>query len=123
MKEWMHKWLPRIFGCHQNPDRSFFFKGKQFPICARCTGELIGIVVTPFIYVLIKEIPIWIFFILLIPLVIDGTVQAKTKYESNNSKRVCTGFLFGIGLMMLFILSTKYCFMFGLDYGRDLNKI
>jgi len=24
--------------CHQRPDRSFFWDGHQFPVCARCTG-------------------------------------------------------------------------------------
>lgn len=24
--------------CHQLPDRSFFLDGRQFPVCARCTG-------------------------------------------------------------------------------------
>ena len=29
-------------GCHQMPERTFFYKGKQFPVCARCTGVIIG---------------------------------------------------------------------------------
>jgi uncharacterized membrane protein len=24
--------------CHQQPERSFFLDGDQFPVCARCTG-------------------------------------------------------------------------------------
>jgi uncharacterized membrane protein len=24
--------------CHQMPERSFFWDGHQFPVCARCTG-------------------------------------------------------------------------------------
>ena len=24
--------------CHQRPERSFFWDGHQFPVCARCTG-------------------------------------------------------------------------------------
>lgn len=31
---------PIIFGCHRRPERSFFYKGRQFPICARCTGGI-----------------------------------------------------------------------------------
>ena len=29
-------------GCHQMEERSFHFKGYQFPVCARCTGVIIG---------------------------------------------------------------------------------
>ena len=29
-------------GCHQLPERSFFFRQYQFPVCARCCGVLIG---------------------------------------------------------------------------------
>lgn len=29
-------------GCHQLAERSFFYKGYQFPVCARCTGVTIG---------------------------------------------------------------------------------
>lgn len=112
------KWLPRVFGCHQRPDRSFFIKGKQFPICARCTGELIGILVTPFLYWKLRKVAIWVFFIMLVPLIIDGVVQAKTKYESNNIKRLLTGVLFGVGLTTLFFLSTEYCFRIGFNYGK-----
>lgn len=32
----------RAAGCHQMPERSFFYKGHQFPVCARCTGVIIG---------------------------------------------------------------------------------
>lgn len=38
----------------------------------------------------------------MLPLIVDGTVQMFTKYESNNFRRVVTGFLFGYGLFMLF---------------------
>ncbi|PQL91928.1 DUF2085 domain-containing protein [Apibacter adventoris] len=30
--------------CHQKPERSFFWKRKQFPLCARCTGIYIAFV-------------------------------------------------------------------------------
>ena len=32
----------KYWGCHQMATRSFFFKGFQFPLCARCTGILVG---------------------------------------------------------------------------------
>ena len=42
-KKWIYKWFPIIFGCHCRDDRSFYYKGQKFPICARCTGEFVGI--------------------------------------------------------------------------------
>ena len=65
-----------------------------------------------------KNLPIWVFFVLLIPLVTDGLIQATKKYESDNTKRLITGILFGIGLMMLFMISTAYCFNIGVYNGR-----
>ena len=36
---------------------------------------------------------------MLIPMVLDGLIQYKTLYKSNNIKRIITGFLFGIGFV------------------------
>ena len=36
--------------------------------------------------------------LLLLPLIADGSIQAFTTYESRNSRRLWTGFLFGYGL-------------------------
>jgi uncharacterized membrane protein len=30
------------FICHQRPERSFFFEGRQLAVCARCTGLYAG---------------------------------------------------------------------------------
>ena len=41
----MHQFFMKIghtTGCHQMPERSFFWKEYQFPICARCTGLAVG---------------------------------------------------------------------------------
>ena len=35
LMEYGHK-----IGCHQMPERSFFYKEYQFPVCARCTGVI-----------------------------------------------------------------------------------
>ena len=78
------KLLPIFFGCHCLPERSFFIKGKQFPICSRCTGILVGIflAICTFFFV---QIPIYYLIIMTIPMIIDGSVQAKTKYENSNN--------------------------------------
>jgi hypothetical protein len=33
--------------CHQLQERSFFIRGRQMPLCARCTGILLGLAVFP----------------------------------------------------------------------------
>lgn len=104
MVTWLYRWLPRIFGCHCKAERSFFYKGKQFPICARCTGELVGILLSSVVCIFYRLCaPACI--LLMIPMIIDGFVQMFTKYESNNRRRFLTGLLFGYALMTLFIIS------------------
>ena len=122
MKVWIYKWLPVIFGCHCRDDRSFHIYGKKFPICARCTGELAGIIVSLF-SCLFFRLNIAFYIVLLIPMLIDGFMQSLTSYESNNIKRFVTGFLFGYGLFMLFIISIMAVFNYGLDFGRSLKDL
>ena len=112
MKNWIYKWLPIIFGCHCRSDRSFYWKGTQFPICARCTGELVGILLCPVTFPLISWSP-WIFAALMLPMILDGIIQMLTSYESNNRRRFLTGLLFGYALMRLFLVSTIWTFHFG----------
>ena len=91
----------RISGCHQLPGRSFFFGNYQFPLCARCTGivagHLLGIVISIFHRVSFLSL------LGIIPLMIDGVVQESTSYESNNRRRLCTGILYGFGMMCALI--------------------
>ena len=118
MKKWLYKWLPIICGCHGREERSFHYNGEKFPICARCTGELVGIffaLVSCFFF----RPPVFVCIILLIPLVVDGFVQLLTKYESTNGKRFVTGVLFGYGLFMLFALHTIAIYEFGLKVARE----
>ena len=119
MIEWIYKWFPIIFGCHCKDNRSFYYKGKKFPLCARCTGELIGIFVGIILYIIIH--PTWkLSCILLIPLIVDGFVQRLTSYESNNIKRVITGFLFGCGIVFLFLIFTINAVQYGYHIGDSI---
>ena len=59
---------------YRMPERSFFYKGKQFPICARCTGILVGYLFG--IHILYcKKMHLLFEFSLLIPIAIDGLEQ------------------------------------------------
>lgn len=121
MKKWLYKWLPRICGCHCRKERSFHWKGQQFPICARCTGELAGMIVSLFSCFFFR-IPLGVAIFILIPMVIDGLVQMFTSYESNNQRRFISGFFFGFGLIMLVAIHTVYLYGIGLKIGMDLRK-
>lgn len=121
IQSFLYKWLPIFFGCHCRSDRSLYYRGKQFPICARCTGELIGILVS-FILFWFWRPNLTSAIILLIPLIIDGFVQRLTSYESNNFKRMITGFLFGIGFEAIISITLSYAFNLGLEYGRSIRK-
>ena len=94
--------LGELSGCHQRPERSFFIKGYQFPLCARCTGILIGEVLA---------VPLWFLFpmpwkgalLLIVPMAYDGILQYGLSIMSNNRKRLFTGLLAGYGLITFYI--------------------
>lgn len=103
------KFLRIFFGCHARPDRSFYFRGKQFPICARCTGELVGIVAGIHIAFIWGYPSFGIVILMMLPLVIDGFLQRLTSYESTNIRRLLTGILFGIAFIFAFIYFHCLC--------------
>lgn len=114
---WAYRWLPIVFGCHSKPERSFFIRGRQFPICARCTGELIGILLG-LVCCFVFRPPVWICIILMLPMIADGLIQQFTAYESNNVKRVITGALFGYALVSFVVVTLIATFQFGVHLGN-----
>ena len=89
--------LGRCMGCHQRPERSFFYKNKQFPVCARCTGVLIGqpLAIVAFIFKLRLGI-IWCIALCAI-MFSDWLIQKLGIKESTNIRRLITGILGGYG--------------------------
>ncbi len=91
--------------CHRKPERSFFIKGHQFPVCSRCTGLYISMIVYV-VYAYLMPIHytlnyIYYGILLIIPCFVDGFTQALGKRESNNTLRFITGLLAGIGIMVI----------------------
>lgn len=84
------------FGCHQRADRSFTIGHYQFPVCARCTGILISTIFT-YIFYFKRRVKIEKCIWMMIPLVVDGTLQYLEICESNNRRRFTTGLLWGFG--------------------------
>ncbi len=93
--------------CHRRSDRSFLKLQKCIPLCARCTGMLIGILMFPiYFYITLSFLfAIILSFSAQIPLLIDGFTQKWKWRSSTNLLRVTTGVLSGNG-MGLFILSS-----------------
>jgi uncharacterized membrane protein len=87
--------------CHCRADRSFFIKGRQFPLCARCTGILAGNITMPFFLFDVFYLNIWWALALIVPAYIDGWSQLYFRRSSNNTLRFFTGLLMGIGLTAL----------------------
>ena len=98
--------------CHRIPERSFFYKGHQFPVCARCTGFYISGIAS---IILINLFPVpytlttlLIGIILLIPCAIDGFTQLLEFRESNNILRLITGLLGGVGLILVYEIMIEF---------------
>jgi uncharacterized membrane protein len=99
--QWMKLMLyGEKLGCHQRPDRSFFINGYQMPVCARCTGVMIG-------YLLALPLFFLYHFSLIISLagcgslLLDWGLQAMKLKESTNTRRLITGLLGGYGFMSI----------------------
>lgn len=94
-------------GCHQMPERSFFYKGFQFPVCARCTGVVISSFVAFFVF-LKKRISIIICFLLSGVMFLDWFLQYKEIRESTNFRRLVTGLIGGFGYSTLHLYFYRF---------------
>ncbi len=93
--------------CHQKPERSYFVGVRKFPLCARCTGIAIAQPLGFIAALLFNGVvyPPLFWGLMLMPLILDGTFQLFTKYESNNPLRTFTGVLFGFAFGMVWALA------------------
>lgn len=89
-------------GCHQIPERSLFYKGYQFPVCARCTGVIIGEIISVLLLLIGIKINILIPLIMLLLMGLDWFIQYLKLLYSNNLRRLLTGIGGGIGLIHIY---------------------
>lgn len=90
-------------GCHQLPERSFFYRGKQFPVCARCTGVTVG-QLAALIAGCFGTIPLRFSAMLLALMGIDWGIQEIGLCPSTNRRRFITGVAGGFGLFSIYLL-------------------
>lgn len=96
-------YLALFFGCHQMTTRTIRLGGKYVPLCARCTGIYLGVLLFP-IAMYWNVIPLYVYLILGVPMLVDGYLQKRHQLTSTNPRRFITGTLFGGMLITLFTL-------------------
>jgi uncharacterized membrane protein len=99
-----------VWRCHQLSRRSFFIRGRQLPLCSRCAGILVGLLLLP-IYWLLATWQVSVLFI--IAFLVDTLTQLSGFRESTNWLRFSTGVGFSLATCslllrtFLWLLNTK----------------
>lgn len=98
----------KLVFCHRRKDRTFKIRNKYFPVCSRCTGIYIGVLIfflLNIIYHLEYNLELFLISLtLMLPTAIDGTTQLFGWRESRNSIRFITGLVAGIGYGLFLIV-------------------
>lgn len=109
--------LDKYWHCHQKSERSFFVRGRQFHICARCTGILTGYFLSPFMYFADSKVITTTFLTFTFLMAVDGFTQLYGLRESTNLLRFITGLGWGVTFFpfcVVFVLKifylTKECY-------------
>lgn len=108
-KIWIFLMRIGALSCHQIYERSFTYRGYQFPVCARCTGIFIGHVVAIFLCIMKVRISLKICAVLILIMACDGFLQLFKIKESTNIRRLVTGILAGIGYIFVLVNIVSYC--------------
>jgi uncharacterized membrane protein len=93
--------------CHGLPDRTIYFRNRAFPLCARCTGTLIGVFTLPIFHMEIISPSMVLIVLFASPAIVDAFTQLRGGRESNNKLRLITGFLLGVSLSALIVINGK----------------
>lgn len=94
-------------GCHQLPERSFFCGTYQFPVCARCTGVLLGYILSACTFFLYQNIIIAAAGCLV--MFFDWYIQYKNIIISTNCRRLISGICGGYGILSIHIMIIYRC--------------
>jgi uncharacterized membrane protein len=97
------KRLTDLVPCHRMKSRSLTIKGHTLPLCARCTGILLGYLFFPLLFLLELNFPLWLGIVLNLPMVLDGWTQKRKLRLSNNPLRLTTGIVSGLGQSIIIV--------------------
>ena len=94
--------------CHQLPSRCYFLFGSNIALCTRCYAFYSSMLIFSIGYLFVKlnlerHHKLILFYLLIAPLIIDGTTQYFNLRESNNFIRTATGLMAGIGTSIILI--------------------
>lgn len=98
-----------LLGCHQIGSRSFFVRGRQLPLCARCLGIVVGFLLLPFFepFLVVQwELPVALVAIFFL----DACTQYAGFRQSRNWLRLITGVGFSIGGFNIFLYGLSYAY-------------
>jgi len=88
--------------CHQNPEKTMQIGRRALPVCARCTGGYLGLLVGYLVLILWRKREnkgppdLWTTLVLSTPVIADVVTQTLGVRESTNALRLLTGLLFGL---------------------------
>lgn len=103
-------WFAKYGGCHQMPERSFFFRGYQFPLCARCTGIALGYILGVLFWIFNIQLSLLLLLIFFFSCALDGVIQYFTRYTSTNPKRFVLGILCGISIVHILFKTLSFIY-------------
>lgn len=111
--------------CQNNRTFLLSFGSRKLRICARCTGELFGLIATLITLRYFSTCPLWLSIAIatVLPLgaIIDWSTQANGTRESTNGLRFITGAMFSSACVFIghFIALQQY-WVFALTIGVDI---
>lgn len=89
--------------CNGKPERAPHICGHVFFLCWRCSGILVGVIISlvcvKMAFLSLSPCLFVISIAVLLPMVCDGIMQYGYLLESSNKRRFFTGLLFGFGLV------------------------
>lgn len=94
--------------CHQKSDRSFFYHGWQFPVCARCTGLYLGYLLGLLLLIAQLQLPLLLCLCLMLLMWLDWYIQYRNIKASTNRRRCLSGLAAGCAMIHLLAYGIQF---------------